>query len=98
MIPNVSVHEEATEELGNAAKWYDEHLSGLGKDFTDEVEKVMEFVCSFPEAAPKTRGGARKRILHRFPYNIIYRIMPDKIRILAIAHQKRRPFYWRGRK
>jgi hypothetical protein len=25
------------------------------------------------------------------------RIRPDRIRILAIASQKRRPFYWRGR-
>jgi hypothetical protein len=27
----------------------------------------------------------------------MYSVQPDEIRILAVAHQKRRPFYWHGR-
>jgi hypothetical protein len=41
------------------------------------------------------RRGARRYILHRFPYGIIYRLLGDDVlEILAIAHHKRRPGYW----
>jgi hypothetical protein len=33
-----------------------------------------------------------------FHDSVLYRVRDDHIRILAIAHQKRRPFYWRGRR
>ncbi|WP_438003790.1 hypothetical protein [Sorangium sp. So ce321] len=36
-------------------------------------------------------------LVRRFPYSVLYRVRDDHIRILAIAHQNRRPFYWRGR-
>ena len=31
-------------------------------------------------------------------YGVLYRIKGDTVRILAIMHQKRRPFYWQDRK
>jgi hypothetical protein len=38
------------------------------------------------------------RIIARFPYSIIYRQDPGGIVIVAIAHQRRTPGYWRRRK
>ncbi len=34
----------------------------------------------------------------RFPYSLVYSVRPNEIRIVAVAHQKRRPFYWRARR
>jgi hypothetical protein len=31
------------------------------------------------------------------PIHLIYAVYPEKIRIVAFAHQKRRPFYWQKR-
>jgi hypothetical protein len=33
----------------------------------------------------------------RFPYAVLYSIKPDRIRVLAVMNQKRRPMYWVGR-
>jgi hypothetical protein len=33
----------------------------------------------------------------RFPYSIVYRGVPEGLRILVVGHQHRRPSYWRGR-
>jgi hypothetical protein len=32
-----------------------------------------------------------------FPFSVVYRLRPEEIVILAVAHQKRKPGYWRGR-
>jgi hypothetical protein len=37
-------------------------------------------------------------VVARFPYSIVYKQDPDKIVIVAIAHQRRRPGYWQRRK
>jgi plasmid stabilization system protein ParE len=96
--PRVEFHEAAELELNEAADFYDLRDPGLGGAFLDEVERSLDQIVRHPVAAPRAQGVVRKRILGRFPYSILYSIHEDQIRILAIAHQKRRPFYWRGRK
>lgn len=38
-----------------------------------------------------------KLILKRFPYDIVVRESPKEIIVVAVAHQSRRPGYWRNR-
>jgi len=40
---------------------------------------------------------ARRRVLRRFPYSIVFLLEPAEIVIVAVAHHKRRPGYWIGR-
>ncbi len=39
----------------------------------------------------------RKLVLTRFPYFLIYSFFPDLLRVVAVAHARRRPGYWRSR-
>jgi plasmid stabilization system protein ParE len=96
--PRVEFHEAAELELNEAADFYDLRDPGLGSAFLDEVERSLDNLVKHPEAAAQAHGVVRKRILARFPYTVFYSIHGDQIRILAIAHQGRRPFYWRGRR
>ena len=42
--------------------------------------------------------GARKYLLERFPYVVIYRpVGDDEVEVVAVAHHKRRPRYWTER-
>jgi toxin ParE1/3/4 len=41
--------------------------------------------------------NTRRVLLKKFPFSVIYRPEPDGIVIFAVAHQSRRPGYWRGR-
>jgi toxin ParE1/3/4 len=66
--------------------------------FIDEIQRGIRAIAEFPESGPLMRGKVRKRPIAKFPYSLIYSIHLEKIRILAVAHQKRRPFYWRGRR
>ena len=42
-------------------------------------------------------GAARRIILKTFPYQLVYRVEGDEVRIYAVAHLKRRPGYWTTR-
>jgi hypothetical protein len=39
----------------------------------------------------------RKFILTRFPFTLYYSLAADALRIEAVAHQSRRPDYWKSR-
>jgi len=89
----------AERELAEAIKYYDEQKAGLGREFLEEVRRAVLFLAKYPEAAPQVRGSIRRFILPKFPYSLLYRTLETgRFRILAVAHQKRRPDYWGGRK
>jgi toxin ParE1/3/4 len=93
----ISIHETAEIELNDAADFYDMACPNLGSVFIDEVERTIGKISEFPDAAPVVRGQIRRKPVAKFPYSVIYSVHLDGIRILAVAHQKRRPFYWHGR-
>jgi len=97
MIFSFSIHEIADIELKEAANYYESKVTGLGFAFLDEVERVVNLIRDNPESAPRIYKIVRRKLLRGFPYSIMYSIVDDSIRILAIANQKRRPFYWRDR-
>jgi plasmid stabilization system protein ParE len=94
----LSIHEVAEAEINEAADFYDIESPGLGSVFIDEIQRAIGSISESPDAAPLVRGRVRKRPIPKFPYSMVYSVRPDEIRILAVAHQKRRPFYWRGRR
>jgi plasmid stabilization system protein ParE len=98
MTPTISIHEIAETEINEAADFYDLESPGLGNVFIDEIQRAIQSIVEFPAAAPLVRGRVRKRIVSKFPYSLVYAARENEVRILAVAHHKRRPFYWRGRR
>ena len=97
MNKRISFHELAEFELNDAAIFFEIKREGLGLRFLSAVEAAVAYIREHPEASPVLLQDVRHKVLTRFPYSVIYSIKPDRIRILAVANQKRRPFYWRGR-
>jgi toxin ParE1/3/4 len=86
----------ADHEFSEAAEHYEGKSPGLGFRFSEEVRHAIILLTRHPEAAPKIHGSIRRLVLPKFPYSLIYRPREDQslIRILAIAHHKRKPAYW----
>lgn len=93
----ITFHSDADAEIRDAAQYYEDRSTGLGSELLGEVERALDLIARNPEACQRVAKRARRRTLWRFPYNLIYAVYPDRIRIVAFAHQKRRPFYWRKR-
>lgn len=88
---------EAEEEMNEAARFYESRSGGLGQDFLDEVQHTIESILALPESGPVVSEHFRRRILRRFPFGLLYAIEAERIVIVAVAHLKRRPGYWKDR-
>ena len=87
----------ARRELMRAAAWYDTQSAGLGDRLLDSVRVGLRAIREFPNAHPPLDKWYRRFLLDTFPFSLVYRIEPDEIVIVAVAHAKRRPGYWRRR-
>ena len=87
----------AEEEMTEASLFYEAATSGLGAGFLDEVGRVINILREYPELGHPVGRELRRALLHRFPFSLIYSVEVDAILIVAVAHQRRRPDYWRNR-
>jgi plasmid stabilization system protein ParE len=97
MTPSFSPEAEA--ELFAERDHYEAEREGLGLEFVDEVEAMVKRIGEAPmlfQRVPRSRRH-RRAVLPRFPFNIVFEVVGDQVRIIAVAPQSRRPHYWRGR-
>ena len=91
------LHEAADAELTEAVAYYDGKAEGLGDRFLAEVKLASRSIEEYPEIAPEIEYGVRAKVLHRFPYTLMYVLDEHELFIVAVAHQSRRPGYWADR-
>lgn len=92
----IQYHPLARAELYRVAEWYEELRPGYGDRFYAEIEVAMAQLRNFPGAQPIIGHQCRGMLLNRFPYSLIYQQTgPETFFIVAVAHNKRRPGYWR---
>lgn len=94
---NVRLLEVAQQELDEAVSHYDSQSPGLGNAFLLESVAAIDRIRRFPEAWHPMGNEIRRCRLRRFPYGLIYSNDETGILILAVAHSRREPSYWRDR-
>ncbi len=88
---------EAEADIAEAAIWYERRQAGLGSDFVRSIDALFDVISKQPEIFPIVHRQARMGLPKRFPYLVIYTVMPDFISILAVIHGSRHPRRWKGR-
>ena len=92
------IHSEARVELDSAIAYYEERKVGFGLDFLSQVEQDLGKIQQNPNlGAPYKVTGLRRYVMQHFPFLIFYAEFEEFIWVVAIAHGKRRPDYWRRR-
>jgi plasmid stabilization system protein ParE len=96
------VHPEASAELDHAIDWYEERSPGTGADLWLAVDDALALIAAdtgndvpVPYAEDT---AARRLLLSKFPYAIVFMELDGNVIVLAFAHHKRKPGYWRDRK
>ena len=87
----------ARRELNEAAIWLELQEAGLGERFLLEVAQARRLILDFPRAWHPMGANLRRCHLRRFRYGLIYRIKGDIVEIVAVAHDRQKPDYWRNR-
>jgi plasmid stabilization system protein ParE len=90
-------HPEATAELIEAGRFYEQKVPSLGAQFLDAIDEAVAAISAGPERWHIIESDIRRYLLPRFPYAVYDRVLTDHIRILAFKHHSRRPDYWRTR-
>jgi toxin ParE1/3/4 len=93
----VEFHPEAIFEAAAAAGWYRERSTRAAEAFLSEIDNAVEKISNSPEAWPPYFYGTRRFLLKRFPFSLIYREVSNRIQVIAVAHGRRKPGYWKSR-
>jgi len=95
---NIVVHPEAANELNGAIAFYSSRANReLGLALINEFESVVRLLATNPHLGSQWLADAYRFNMRRFPFNIIYRFGGEQLLILAVAHHRRRPGYWKSR-
>ncbi|MDH4305483.1 MAG: type II toxin-antitoxin system RelE/ParE family toxin [Nitrospira sp.] len=77
MTHRIVFRPEAETELTEAVDWYEARSQGLGAEFLRSLDAVIAQVQRHPTLYPVLFGTARRAVLRRFPYSLIYTIHDD---------------------
>jgi plasmid stabilization system protein ParE len=89
----------AQRDLRDAARWYESHSHSedVAARFRAEVDRSLKALEQFPSTGgfvPGAHDSAVRRVpVNNFPYHIIFVQLPTMISVVAIAHDRRAP-YW----
>jgi plasmid stabilization system protein ParE len=88
---------QAEDEILEAGAYYRDRSADAARRFAGDIEALIGMLVQFPRVGSPVAHEARRVLLSNFPYQLIYRIEGDEIRVYAVAHLKRKPRYWMGR-
>ena len=80
-------------EIEDANAYYNLQQEDLGERFKEHIKESVDSISQFPLLYPKVTEELHRVVVHKFPYSIFYMLFDEKIVIVSIAHQHRKPFY-----
>jgi plasmid stabilization system protein ParE len=96
-VKPIRVYPEAQVEAEAAVEWYGQRSSHAAGRFVVEFRSVLERIRQAPRQFPMLGFNTRRVLLSRFPYLVVFRETTSEIEVIAVAHGRRRPGYWRNR-
>lgn len=98
-MKSVKLRKIAKRDLREATSWYAERDADVARRFTDEVGRTLELIERFPLTGAPVPGvedrNVRRLPVHNFPYHVVFIALSDRVSVLAIAHDRRKPGYWK---
>lgn len=93
----VSFLSPALAEVADAAAYYIKHNPKAAKGFFLALDSGVDLLAKHPYAGRSTRFGARRLTLQKYPYDLVYRLHDEGVLVTAVAHHRRKPWYWADR-
>ena len=93
----------ANADVRAALRYYESRSADVPARFLSAVTGAARDVSQHPERYPREEASGnlrefRRFVLDDFPFSLIYEVKIDELIILAVAHHRRHPGYWRRRK
>jgi plasmid stabilization system protein ParE len=88
---------EAIDEAAAARQWYAERSKRAASRFMAELDRAVERILDAPDRWPAHVRDTRFYRLRRFPYLVVDHVAGETVTVIAVAHGRRRPGYWKNR-
>jgi plasmid stabilization system protein ParE len=97
---SIRILRSASQELEEATHWYEKQRRGLCRDLFRAVYSAVESIAVHPRKGDPALDAPefRRVLVARFPYQVVYRVDAKEIVIVAFAHLRRRPGFWKHRR
>ena len=96
-MADLRTHADADADYVEAYLWYFRQDRGVANRFESEFEEALEKIRSDPDWWAVYDEQHRFVRVKGFPYHVIFRCEDETIWVVAVAHDRRAPDYWRGR-
>jgi toxin ParE1/3/4 len=93
----IEFHPAARAEALAAFDWYLERSRQAAQSFVAELSRAIEGIAENPQRFQKADQEVRRAVLRHFPYLVVFRETESGIEVIAVAHGRRRPGYWKIR-
>jgi plasmid stabilization system protein ParE len=87
----------ANEDVATAVEWYEDIHPGLGIEFVDCVDALVEKMSANPMQFPPVSGDIRRGLTGRFPFAVYFEVDESTVWVLAVLHVRRSPETWQSR-
>lgn len=94
----VEFHPDARTDFYDAIDWYENERPGLGVAFTGAVQDAISLAADSAHIGSPAGTGIRRVFVRAFPYTVLYAVESARLLVVAVAHFRRRPGYWRHRR
>ena len=92
------LHPEAAAEHKRQIAYYEEKQAGLGRRYHAEYKAALALALEAPHRYKIIQEPSIRRIgFHVFRFDLIYREAGGVVEVLAVAPQRREPYYWASR-
>ena len=88
---------ETEADLFQARDWYEQEDAEIAAAFVDSFEAIISRIKAMPELYAVALKNIRRAKLRRFPYLVYYRVLSDRIEVIAVLHGSRDPRVWQDR-
>jgi toxin ParE1/3/4 len=93
----VVLRPEATKDAAEAIGYFDALRPGLGQAFLIQVQDVLLRISGMPELHGIVWRNVRAARLRRFTYVVYYRVLEDRLEVLAVVQGNRDAAVWQSR-
>lgn len=87
----------AIEETQSSYRWYANRSERAAAGFLAELDRAVDAISSTPARCAPYMHGCQRYLMKRYPYLVVFRELATHIQVIAVAHGRRRPGYWRER-
>jgi plasmid stabilization system protein ParE len=94
---NVRLTPEAEDDIADVRRWYRQRSGRAADRFMTAVAAALDLIERYPEGQPILYRTARRALVPRFPYFVLYYLDTQDAVVFGCFHTARDPEIWRER-